>query len=111
LRFFAGAVAGGDRGARHGVDFGWCFDSIYLRGVASSALHFARGARPFRFAPSNLIAAAAWEKNLSAANCLENAGLILLAFWLLAGHGRLLAWRYSWFDPNKTSKTGSASLS
>ena len=36
---------------------------------------------------------------------LENAGLILLAFWLLAGRGRILALRYSLSEGNETSTT------
>jgi uncharacterized membrane protein YphA (DoxX/SURF4 family) len=40
---------------------------------------------------------------------LENAGLIVLAFWLLAGRGRLLALRYSLSPGNETSATSSPS--
>lgn len=34
---------------------------------------------------------------------LENIGMILVVFWLLAGGGRLLAWRYSLFRGNEIS--------
>jgi uncharacterized membrane protein YphA (DoxX/SURF4 family) len=40
---------------------------------------------------------------------LENAGLIVLAFWLLAGRGRLLALRYSLSARNETLTTSNPS--